>query len=132
MTAPPGSTNTIAVFPFTLQNEAVTYTKHPDGCDGAWIVGQVFGLNGDAVLSLYILVTGQNFESATFTGTAKQWGESGYEVFLNPTPIEDEFLVRLYGSTGQPLSEPIVVRTLSACERNVAVVNFVQNHEYSR
>jgi hypothetical protein len=31
---------------------------------------------------------------------------------------------------GLPLSEVVIVRTLSSCDKNVALVNFVQNHPY--
>ncbi len=131
VTQPPGATNTIAVFPFTLQDEAVTYIQNSneEGCAWLSIAGQVFDLNEAPVKGLPVFVTGDNFEYMVFTGTAPQFGPSGYEVFLNPTPIEAEYIVRLLNTTGMPLSEPILVRTLSSCESNVAIVNFVQNHE---
>lgn len=133
LTEQPGATNTVAVFPFTLQDEAVTYTQNFNEEDCAWlsIAGQVFDLDGDPLPGLPVQVTGENFERIVFTGTAVQYGPSGYEVFLNSTPIEAEFVVRLLNTTGMPLSEPIVVRTLSSCDRNVAIVNFIQNHEFS-
>jgi hypothetical protein len=134
LTALPGATNTVTVFPFTLQDEAVTYTQNPndEGCEWLSIAGQVFDLNGDPLPGLPVQVTGEDFEQIEFTGTALQFGPSGYEVLVNTTPIEAEFVVRLLNTTGQQLSDPIVVRTLSSCERNVAVVNFVQNHEFTR
>ena len=124
----------MAVFPFTLQDEAVTYTQNfnDEGCAWLSIAGQVFDLNGNPLPGLAVQVTGENFEQIEFTGTAPQYGPSGYEVFLNSTPIEAEYVVRLLNTTGMPLSEPIVVRTLSSCERNVAIVNFIQNHEFTR
>jgi hypothetical protein len=134
LTPLPGATNTVTVFPFTLQDEAVTYTQNPneEGCAWLSIAGQVFDLNGDPLPGLPVQVTGEDFEQIEFTGTALQFGPSGYEVLVNTTPIEAEFVVRLLNTTGQQLSDPIVVRTLSSCERNVAVVNFVQNHEFAR
>jgi hypothetical protein len=133
LTPLPGATNTVTVFPFTLQDEAVTYTQNPNDQECEWlsIAGQVFDLNGDPLPGLPVQVTGEDFEQIEFTGTALQFGPSGYEVQVNTTPIEAEFVVRLLNTTGQQLSDPIVVRTLSSCERNVAVVNFVQNHEFT-
>jgi hypothetical protein len=130
----PGATNTIAVFPFTLQNEAVTYSRNEnsDGCAWLSIAGQVFDLNQGPVRGLPVQVTGEGFQQIEFSGNAPAFGPSGYEVFLNTTPVEAEYVVQLLNTTGMPLSEPIVVRTLSACDRNVAIVNFVQNHEFSR
>lgn len=134
VTQPPPVTNTVAVFPFTLQDEAVTYKANENDEECAWlsIAGQVFDLNGNPLPGLPVQVSGDNFEQIEFTGTAEDFGPSGYEVFLNQTPVEAEFEVRLLNTTGMPLSEPIVVRTLSSCDRNVAIVNFIQNHEFSR
>jgi hypothetical protein len=96
------------------------------------IAGQVFDIDGNPVVSLPVQVTGENFEQIEFTGTADPFGESGYEVFLNTEPSEAEYEVRLLNTTGMPLSEPVIVRTLDSCEGNVAIVNFVQNREFSR
>ncbi|NDJ51941.1 MAG: hypothetical protein GYB68_02510, partial [Chloroflexi bacterium] len=127
----PSANNTAALFPFTLLNEAVTYTEHvTQGCEGVWVSGEVFGLSGESVTGLPIQVTGESFDFIEFSGSAPEWGESGYQVLLNTSPIEAEFEVRLLSTTAMPLSEPIVVRTLDSCERNVAVVNFVQNRDY--
>lgn len=114
-------------YPFLLQDNAVTYTQHPEGCTGSWLIGQLFDMNGNPFPgTIYISVRGENFEQLVFSGTAPQWGESAYEVSLNSTPIEAEFELRLLAATGMPLSEPIIVRTLSSCEGNVAVANFIQ------
>ncbi len=128
----PGGTITVSVMPFALQNEAVTYRKHPDGCKGLWLVGQVFDQTANPLPGLPVQVTGTVFQGAIeFTGSAPRWGTSGYEFELNSTPVEDQFVAQLLNTTGQPLSEPVVVKTLASCEQNVAVVNFVQNHPFS-
>jgi len=135
LTPLPGATNTVAVFPFTLQDEAVTYARNTgaEGCAWLGIAGQVFDLNNTPVPGLPIQVTGDDsFSKLVFSGSADAFGPSGYRVELDTTPKEAEFVVRLLNTTGMPLSEPIVVRTLSSCDRNVAIVNFVQNHEFSR
>jgi hypothetical protein len=122
------------VFPFTLQGEAVTYVRNSNGEGCAWssIAGQVLDLNGGPIPDLVIQVTGENFQHIAWSGTERRFGASGYEVLLETTPTETEYVVQLMMQTGMPLSEPIVVRTLSSCDRNVAIVNFVQNHPYSR
>ena len=130
----PGGTLAATVLPFELQNDAVTYRAHPDGCKGLWLIGQVFDINGGPVRGLPVQVTsGGVFQGAVvFTGTAPRWGDSGYELELNSTPVEDQFVVQLLFTTGQPLSEPVVVKTLASCAQNVAVVNFIQNHPFSK
>jgi hypothetical protein len=129
----PGGTLDAAVLPFALQNDAVTYRTHPDGCKGLWLIGQVFDLNSGPLPGLPVQVTGSVFQGAIkFTGSAPKWGDSGYEFELNATPVEDQFVVQLLNTTGQPLSEPIMVKTLASCEQNVAVVNFIQNHPFAK
>ncbi len=141
LTALPAGPTPLTTFPFTIQNEAVTYSRHPKGCNGLWLVGQVFNLSqqplvcgplGRPLPCLPVQVVGDNFSTIQFTGSATQWGPSGYEVLLNSTPIEAEFEVQLLNTNGQPLSEPIVVRTLASCDQNVAVVNFIQIRDFSK
>lgn len=133
LTALPGGTNTVSIMPFTIQNEAVTYSQNTNNKGCAWlsIAGQVFDIDGNPLPGLPVRVTGENFDWIAFTGTAPQFGPSGYEVYLNSTPIEAEFLVQLLNTTGEPLSEPVVVRTISSCDGNVAIANFIQNHPFS-
>lgn len=129
----PGATLTLSVMPFTLQNDAVTYLKHPDGCKGLWLVGQVFDQNNGPLPGLPVQVTGTVFQGAIdFTGAHPRWGQSGYEFELNSTPVEDQFVVQLLNTTGQPLSEPVVVKTLASCDQNMAVVNFIQSQPFAR
>ncbi len=127
----PGATNTIAVFPFTLQNEAVSYARNTNGEGCAWssIAGQVFDLTQGPLIGLVIQVTGDNFQQIALSGSERRFGASGYEIFLNSTPVEAEYVVQLRSTTGMPLSEPYVVKTLSSCDHNIAIVNFLQNHE---
>jgi len=141
ITALPAGSTPLTSFPFTIQNEAVTYSRHPKGCNGLWLVGQVFDLKQQALVCgpigrplpcLPVQVNGDDFTSIQYTGSATQWGPSGYEVLLNSTPIEAEFEVQLLNSNGQPLSEPIIVRTLATCDQNVAVVNFIQIRDFSK
>lgn len=123
---------TQSVYPFILQDDAVTYVENQneEGCAWQSIVGQVMGLEGDPIIGLAVQVTGENFEQIEFTGSAPDFGASGYEVWLNTTPLEAEYELQLLNTTGQPLSEIIIVQTLSACERNVAIVNLIQDHAY--
>lgn len=134
MTPPIESSPTVSIHPFTLQDEAVTYTENmnEEGCAWQSIAGQVLGLEGEPIVGLAVQVIGENFEQIEFTGSMPEFGDSGYEVWLNNTPLEAEYQIQLLNTTGQPLSEVIIVRTLSACDKNVAIVNFVQNHPYVR
>ncbi|MBN1309880.1 MAG: hypothetical protein JXB30_00580 [Anaerolineae bacterium] len=131
LTTQPDVTNTVSVEPFTLQNEAVTYTQHTTGCDGLWIVGQVFDLEQQPLKGLAVIARWDGNSALGWSGYATQWGESGYEITINNKPVELEVEIQLLAGTGQPLSEPVVVRTLDTCDRNVAIANFIQNHPFS-
>jgi hypothetical protein len=133
---PVGPQPTASLFPFTVQDEAVHYIPNPNEEECAWlsIAGQVFGLDGEPIDGLAVQVTGDEgrFSTIVFTGTAPDFGEGAYEVFLDNTPKEAEYQVQLIEPSlgGAPLSEVVIVRTLSSCDKNVALVNFVQNHPY--
>lgn len=134
--APPAVQNTPSILPFTLQDDAVTFIPNTNGEGCAWqsIAGEVRGLQGQALTGLFVSVTADefDFENLQRTGSEPRFGTSGYEVVLGQTPLEAEYVVRLLNTTGVPLSEPIIVRTLPSCDRNVAVLNFIQNREFTR
>jgi hypothetical protein len=46
---------------------------------------------------------------------------------LGDAPQRGQYVVRLIGQSGEPLSDEFLVETIERCEQNVAVVNFVQN-----
>lgn len=131
LTAQPGVTNTPSIKPFTLQNDAVTYTKHPDGCSGMWIVGQVFDLDGKPRMGLAVIAKWDGGDGIAWPNYGTPWGVLAYEIKVENKPIELEVELQLKDFSGQVLSEPIIVRTLASCEHNVAVANFIQNHVYS-
>lgn len=128
---PPLATYTPAAFPFTLQDGAYAYTQYTgeQGCDYMAIAGQVFDLNGEPLKFIPIHIRDMEgfFETIVFSGSAPQYGPSGYEVQLNTSPYEAEFIVQLISETARPLSDEVVVRTRASCAENLIIVNFVQN-----
>lgn len=124
-------THTPAAFPFTLQDGTYAYTQYSgeEGCDYMAIAGQVFDLNGEPLKFIPIQVRDADgfFETIVFSGSAPQYGPSGYEVLLNTSPYEAEFTVQLISETARPLSDEIVVRTRDSCAENLIIVNFVQS-----
>lgn len=133
---PPAPVNpeqvTRSPYPFTLHKESVTYIPNPgeQSCRWASIAGTVVNLEGLPISGLAVRVQGEGIDEIRFTGTALQYGLGGYEVFLNGTPLEGQYTIRLLSHTGVPISDELVVATVAECEQNVAVVNFVQNHAY--
>jgi len=132
----PEIVNTPAAFPFTLENDEVEFIRNQNSSGCAWssIAGQVTGLRGEPLTGYFVSVTAseQDFSSFQQSGSEPRYGSSGYEIVVNRTPLEEEYVVRLLNTNGVPLSEPIIVRSETSCDRNVAVVNFVQNREFAR
>ncbi|NDJ33735.1 MAG: hypothetical protein GYB64_03650 [Chloroflexi bacterium] len=130
-----GATNTPSLYPFTLQDNAVTYERYTgsEGCNYASIAGQVVDLEGQGINGLAVVVIGEDtdFEFIQYTGSETDLGTGGFEVIVNDQPLAAEFRVQLLNTTGQPFSEPIIVRTLADCNRNVARTVFEQNSEYN-
>ena len=126
-------TSTPSLFPFTLVDNAITYEANQNeaGCDWSGIAGRVIDVNDDAVDGLPIQVTGpDDFEALVFSGTAPEYGPGGFEIGVADEPVEAEYRLQLLNTTGQAFSEPIIVRTLATCERNVAIAVFQQSENF--
>lgn len=123
---------TRAPFPFTVNGAGAIYVANPNdqGCRWASIAGTVVDLAGEEVPGLAIHVVGEGIDEIRFTGTALTYGVGGYEVFLNGAPLAGEYVMQLLSQTGAPISAEFSLLTIPTCEENVALVNFVQNHDY--
>ncbi|GAB4442297.1 MAG: hypothetical protein Kow00120_11120 [Anaerolineae bacterium] len=126
----PTVTNTPSAYPFTLEGEAVAYGPNYNSAACAWqsIAGRVTGLDNRPVEeALYVEIRGEGVDELVPTGSQPAFGPSGFELSLGDTPRRGQYVVRLVGQSGEPLSDEIVVETIDRCEQNVALVNFVQN-----
>jgi hypothetical protein len=117
-------------FPFTASE--VHYRPNPgeQGCQWLSIAGTVTGMNGEPLPGLAIEVSGDNFHTVQFSGSASQWGTSGFEFHLDSAPHAATYTLRVLGPTGGPISDQVSVETGSTCQTNVAIVDFIQNHPY--
>jgi hypothetical protein len=116
-----------------MQNDQPTYIKNfanTAGCGWMGIAGQVFDLNGNAMLNQIVHLEGGGLNVDAITGTRIEYGPSGYELYLGNQAKDttDVFRVQLRSAQGQPLSEVYVIRTFADCNKNLILVNFVQNH----
>ena len=118
-----------AVFPFSANETIFQRNTNDRACDWLSIAGNVTGLQGEPVLNLPVEVAGEGFLEVRFTGTASEFGAAGFEVNLGNRPVRERYSVRLLGAAGEPLSDFIFVTTVDTCDRNVAVVEFVQVRE---
>ncbi|MDW8325727.1 MAG: hypothetical protein RMK99_04090 [Anaerolineales bacterium] len=129
----PTFTNTRSQFRFTLQPgspAAVPNIANSNGCNWFGVSGRVFDLQNREVVGLTVRVEGGGVLVEALTGSQPKYGPSGWEVPLGNAPqaTTNTYRVQLRESTGQPLSEVVVLQTFNDCNRNHILINFVQNH----
>jgi len=127
---------TQALMPFILIGEQETMSSaliRPGlGCDWLIIAGQVWDLQDVPVkgltLHLFGELAGYTIDSFALTGSAPDYGESGYELTLENLQVasEDSFFIQLMDANGVPLSHPYSIKTFEECQRNLILVNFKQ------
>jgi hypothetical protein len=128
-------TKTRSAFQFTLQNDQPAYLKNfanTAGCSWMGAAGQVFDLKGSTMLNLTVHIEGGGLNYDVFTGDPRfaAYGPGGYELYIGNQAKDttDDYRVQLRSATGQPLSDVYVIRTFADCNKNLILVNFVQNH----
>ncbi len=129
----PTRTRTLAPFPYVLQNNRATYMANwanSAGCKWLGIAGQVFDLNGRAVQGLYVHQEGGGLVQDAPTGSKPQYGTGGYEIFLADHVFNstNEFKLQLRDGAGNQLSDWYIIPTYEDCNKNLILVNFVQDH----
>jgi hypothetical protein len=117
--------------PFTA-NVIFQQNQTSRGCQWQSIAGQALDLTGKPIkgLAARFISTDGTIDEFHYSGQEPRFGESGFEAILGDTPREGTYTVQLLGRNGEPVSEAIVITTRTACEENVAVVVFQQNHSY--
>lgn len=110
-------------------------TFYPDlGCKWAGVAGQIFEANGEPVSPASVLVVvggilnGKTVELLSLSGTAPQYGLSGYEVVLGDVPIasQQSLYIQLFDPQGQPLTNRIYFDTYGACDQNLILIDFIR------
>jgi hypothetical protein len=128
--ANPTPQGTRSPFPFTVNETRYEPHEGNEGCQWLSIAGSVTDLDGEPLAGLAIEITGENFNQVMFSGAASRWGDAGFEFNLGAAPRTATYTLRLLGPTGGPVSDWIDVETGNTCQRNVAIVEFVQNHAF--
>ncbi len=120
--------------PFILLGESVQYAANDsaEACDGIWIAGRVFDLNGAPIAGIPILITGEGFQEIQVSGTYTDFGDSGYRVRVANNPVRQPFSVTLLDpTTAQAISDDIAFDTRETCDSNLIIVDFIQALAYS-
>jgi hypothetical protein len=118
--------------PFTYTAEVLYQRAQLYGTNWSGIAGLIFGLDlkhqpgigvkawGDEPLG----TEGQLLPS----GTAPQYGPSGFEFTLGDKPVSGTYNVQLLGSTGEPISPIVEIELKGDPRANLAYIIFRQNH----
>ncbi len=102
-------------------------------CDWSGIAGQVFNARGEPVPQITVSVQGYLGESeislSAISGSALTYGPAGYEIQISPKPLYTErtLSVQLLDAQGSPLSPKVYFDTYESCDKNLAIVNFMQS-----
>ncbi len=104
---------------------------HPDlGCGWFGIGGSVVDANGAPVLYMTLRLTGSLegnvINSLTVSGTALDYGPSGFEFNLGNAPVASDKLLtlQLLDQNGIPQASNVYVVTYNDCKRNLILIRF--------
>lgn len=102
------------------------------GCDWMGVGGQVFGSDGwpedeTLVVELGGTIAGEPVSGITLTGTATQWGPSGYEFILGAEPVASHgtLWIQFYDLEGTGVSPRVLFNTYEDCEQNAILINMI-------
>ncbi len=102
------------------------------GCDWLVIAGQVWNLQDAPVkgLSLHLFgeLDGYAIDRLSLTGSAPDYGQSGYEFQLENLTVDsqDTLFIQLFDANGNAISHPYGLETFNDCQKNLILVNFKQ------
>jgi hypothetical protein len=103
-------------------------------CDWMGVGGQALDKEGTPMAGLFTKlggdIDGQTLDPPLLgmTGTATQYGAAGYELTIAGKPLASNrtLWIQLFDAEMHPLSERISFDTFADCERNLILINFVQ------
>lgn len=131
--APPSqSTSKFVVQPGTprwLPN----FSRPELGCNYLGIAGQIFDRDGLPAKMLVVeaggVLQGKNLFALALSGITQNFGPGGFEIILSDQVIEsnDSVWIQVYDLEGKPLSDKVYVDTQADCQRNLALINFVES-----
>ena len=132
-TKPPPTKTPKAPYSVTLSPIESTII-HPDlGCNWTGIGGTVVDASGAPVLYRTLRLTGsfngKPVDKLTVSGTALDYGQSGFEFTLGDAPVASSKLLtlQLLDQGGLPLAENVYVVTYSDCKKNLILVRYKEN-----
>lgn len=139
VTPPITNPNTTAtpVFPYVIQEKHPLYLDYsiinPSlACSWMGVGGQIFDINNSSQTGLIIELGGILLDNAisgqAVSGTAQNYGASGYELPIANTPITSRKLlyIQVRDQLGAIVSDKIFFDTFDECTKNLILINFHQ------
>jgi hypothetical protein len=140
-TLPPLPSDTPLVFPsltptesgdtggelYVVQDGTPLYMPGPT-CDTMWVAGTVSDAADAPVIFIEVRLGGVFGEESGFSGTAEQYGDSGWEIDLGKAPQDSiaSAFVQLYNvDTESQVSDILIFNTFNDCTKNLIMINFV-------
>lgn len=119
---------TLSPYYYTLQTNYPIYSAYPGGCNWLGFAGEVLDSKGQRVVDLVIRIGGPDY--LVLSGSSQEYGIKGWvqKVSSQPANTTSKYSVQVLDTIGNPLSPAITVQTFKDCSKNLATVNFVQNH----
>ena len=119
---------------FTAQTGTPVYTAHPNGCDGIYLAGNVIDSEGNPLAGLLVIAAGSLGDAAleaepSLSGLHPEFSPSGWQIKISDTLLDssEKVYVALYSlDSADPVSDLVYVNTYNDCDRNMIMVNFVQ------
>jgi hypothetical protein len=102
------------------------------GCNWMGVAGRASSLNDAPVVGLFVqlggTLEGRPYEKLSMTGTATQYGQSGFEFQLADHTIATKgtLWVQLLDQQNLPLSDKVYFDTYADCEKNLIIIYFQQ------
>jgi hypothetical protein len=125
-------TPTTSPFLYDLRDNQVVFTRNTfNSAACAWqgIGGQVYDFAGnemDTSSGLHVHVFGSGVDQREQVGSNSIYGVSGWEVSVDQIINTNSYFVELESSAGTVISPRIQVDFPSDCDRNVALIRFIQ------
>lgn len=133
-TPEPTETNAPGGFTFMRQSDpqaiSINLYDASRGCGWMGVAGRVVDEQNRPVTGIRVwlrgTLDGKRVDMTSLTGTAAQYGPSGYEFTIANQPIASRGLlsVRLLDQANLPLSERVVFDTFADCEKNLILIDF--------
>ena len=128
----PTASNTPSPFPFTKSVDSPFYLRNfanEAGCNWLGIAGEVLDTSGNAVAAgqYRVHIWESGVDSRLNTGTATDYGASGWEQFVFDSPVIRDYNIQLETVSGTAVSQVYRVQTRSSCNENLLYFIFEQN-----